>query len=252
MGNYDAKHPNIYPEKDGTRAKARANKARTSDENIANCVGKFSKYGDFEKNSKGQFTDKMFVKIPVFYDDKTSLIDVVPETFHEEIVDIMCPMVGDIKNVVRTMLKVPYCAKMIQYLENEGIKKDCFSKFFYSCCDEDTEIFDITLFMFKNNFFNIDEILDNLNHDEAIPFYNPNVVIDIDEENLNSGFSVKLKSKIALIPSKIRSGDTDVMINFVEERFNRLKAAVREDYFKRLQRSENENTKLLDLRPKED
>ena len=89
--------------------------------------------------------------------------------------------------------------------------------------------------------------MDNLSLDEPIPFFNSDVKIDLDSNVPGSGFSVSSKSKLYGIPDEIKTQGSDAINTYANERLERLKLAVREDYFIRLKA--NEEGRKLTFKP---
>ncbi|HOP65672.1 MAG TPA: hypothetical protein PLX66_01410 [Bacilli bacterium] len=181
-----------------------------------------------------EITDDMFKKQTYGAAEDAIAIEILPPDCHGEILNIMTNSGESTReDIIQRMLDVPMRHKDIQFLENLGIKKGVLSTLFYRCCSEDINVFDVTLFIFKNHFFNSEEIIANLTSDTPIPFYNPEIKID--------GLSVENKSKLTNIPSEIISQGKDAIISYCVQRFESLKAAIRSDYFSRKAAINKEN-----------
>ena len=63
----------------------------------------------------------------------------------------------------------------IYFLHALNIKDKRLEKLYYDCCNQDINILILTLNMFECGTFSVFEILENLNLDTPIPFYNPNI-----------------------------------------------------------------------------
>jgi hypothetical protein len=186
-----------------------------------------------EINPNAEINDKMFVKQSITKSGIKTTVLAFPESLHERVLKIMCSVTESYREVVNFMLKNPTFHKDIQFLENNGIKQRNLAIMFYDCCGDDVEVFEITLFLFRYNFFSKEEILENLSSLEPIPFYNPEVLIDADSEVLDSGFSASDRSKTAKVPAEVLEKSMEERVAFVNDRFERLKVAVREDYLQR-------------------
>lgn len=197
-----------------------------------------------------EITDASFIK------DPEQNVLVFPKELYKQILEIMCYQdvtdvldeKSDAQLLIERLLAVPRSHKDIQILENLGIKKLYFEEFILNCgIDLDTIYTEI--FILKNLFFTREEVLENFGSENSIPFYNPEVLIDADQNALESGFSISSRSKIANLPSEILTKSMEEKIDFVDQRFERLKLAVREDFFKRSMMA-NRSDNLRTLKPK--